>query len=125
MLFYRNKCELLEEKESTVVVKVTMSKDKYLTMMAIPPKQQLMSCFHQGMNIIASANLCKVDEFYARKIYEEWLKTDKSEPETTGGKEWKKSKITWWNSPKGIKRREELSKQCIRRHRKNDKKTNE
>jgi hypothetical protein len=38
MLFYKNKLELLEEREGTVVVKVTMDKSKYLTMMDESPK---------------------------------------------------------------------------------------
>jgi hypothetical protein len=98
MLFYKNKLELLEEREGTVVVKVTMDKSKYLTMMAESPKQQLIKCFVNGINIGKSAQLCKCDENYARKVYDEWA-NDKPEPEKIG-KKWKKSKIDWWNSEK-------------------------
>jgi hypothetical protein len=114
MLFYRNNLELVEESEDTVVVKVTMSKDKYLTMMAESPKQQLIKCFSQGISVGQSARLCKCDENYALKVYDEWA-NDKPEPEKIG-KKWKKSKIAWWNSPGGIQHREWLSKQCKKRH---------
>jgi hypothetical protein len=114
MLFYKNRLELLEERGEEVVVKVVMNKEKYLTMIAESPKQQLIDCFQQGMSIGISANLCKCDINYAKKIHEEWLNPNGKEPEKIG--KWKKSKIAWWNSPRGIQHREWLSKQCKKRH---------